>query len=514
MSKAMCRGISAAAVAGLIAAASIAAPVTAPTPTLRITHFREYRPASGTMMASATGAAASAPRSETIDLGAPLELAWRIDACHVQTVRITLTGVGEVPPGPRNRERDGCYWLSGRQAVTPATTTEYRLQASGTPAAGAVAAPAPAVASFQVVVRAPTLDVLEPRWDDATLGVTFRARNTGQAEFQPSSITVRYSIHGVQRDGGPALAEGSAVFRNVSIARNAAVELGSVTLADRTRLLSYDSVSISITLHPDYRAPLPDARDSFGHRWTTRSATVTSGLLSVVGRASSLEVRLNNYSPTSPDGYAANDSFVRLNLMGRETRMDFGFPSVPAVLRVVGSLTDHTYIERHYRILVNRITANVQNRDDFLTIRDGKLAIHLEVPNTGNAEVKIGKWESGRFLDDDAPDVNIGPFPVDVLLTPGVSRDGAHVTLASSSVQVPPISADLQGILDELIPKVRETLRTSVHDTVVGQLSGLLARGDVKGAFEDGLGQVTTGLGITRIVNLDARGDRITITYL
>ncbi len=514
------------------AVASLAAPVTRPTPTLRITRFEEYHPATGTMMGtaalppstgaaspnvamgSATAAGAAAGRSASIDLGASFELGWRIDACNMETVRITLSGVGDVPTGPRNQEHEGCFWLSGHRAVTPTATTNYQLQASGTPVSGAAVAPVPVTSNFQVIVRSPHLEVLEPRVNDTTLGVTFRARNTGQVDFQPSSITVRYSVVGVQRDGGPTLTQGSAVFSNVSIPRDRSVDLGSVTLGDRARLFSYDVVSFSITLDPAYRAALADSTGSFGHRWATRSSTITSDLLRMIGQASSLEVRLNNYSASVPEAFVANDSFVRLNLAGDDTSMNFSFPPTTVTLRVVGSLTHHTYVERRFRILINQITANVQNRDDFLAIRNGKLAIHLDVPNPGNAEVKIGEMEGMNFVDREAPDVNIGGFPVDITLTPGISSDRTRLTLASSSVEVPPITADLQGLLDELIPKVRETLQTSVHDTVVGQLSGLLARGDVKRAFEDGLGQVTTGLNITRITNLDARGDRITITYL
>ncbi len=500
--------------AGLTAVVAAAAPVTAPTPTLRITSFHEYHPVSGTAMGSATGAAPTTPTSATIDLGASIELGWRIDACHMSSVRINLSGVGEVAAGERHQEHDGCYWLSGHQAVTPGATTVYRLQVAGTPVASAVAAPAPVTASFEVAVRSPRLDVLEPRIDDGSLAVTFRARNSGTADLRSSSITVRYSVLGVQRDGGPTLAQGSTVFHNVAIPHDRTVELGAVTLTDRARLFSYDMVSFSITLAPSYRPPLAETRGSFGHRWATRTSTLTSDLLSMIGRASSLEVRLNNYSASAPDGFVARDSFVRLNLAGTPTNMDFGIPSTPVTLRVVGSVTGHTYMERRYRILINQVTANVQNRDDFLTIRGGKLRIHLDVPNPGDAEVKIGEMDGNTFEDRHAPDVNIGAFPVDVILTPGISSDRTRLTLASAVVEVPPISVNLQGILDELIPKIHETLQSAVHDTVVGQLSGLLARGDVKQSFENGLGQVTSGLGITRIVSLDARGDRISIVYL
>lgn len=534
----------AAAAVGLFTASLLAAPATQPLPTLRIVEFKEYHapgmmgtaslpgtgtstgsgtasggqmaPAGGGMMSGGSAAAALAEHSGFVDLGEPFELGWRVEACHMQTVRLALVGVGDLPTGTGMpvSGQSGCLSYSGHRSVTPSATTTYRLQLSGTPLPGAQSAPTPVTATYQLVVRTPQLEVLEPRINDDTLGVTFRVRNTGSADFRPSAINITYSLTGIQRDGALVLEQGTLRVPNVSLERNHSADLGSVTLANRERLFGYDRVSISITLDPNYAAPLPDSHGTFQHTWPTKTSTITADLLRMIGRASSLQVRLNNYSSSAPGCYVRTDSFVRLNLAGSQTNMDFGIPATDVTLTIKGSVTHHTYVQRTYRILVNQITADVHDRDDFLDIRDGKLAIHLEIPNPGSSEIKTGKLEDGHFDDGDVPDVNVGGFPVDVTLTPGVSSDQKHLTVAAVAVTVPPISADLHGILDELIPKIGDALRTAVHDTVEGQLRSLLGRADVKRAFEDGLGQVTTALHIVRIKSLDARGNRITINYL
>jgi hypothetical protein len=98
--------------AGTLAAAALfvgdclAAPLTAPTPSLRITRFSRY--AAPATMGTATGAgSAGAATSARIDLGDEIALGWLIDVCHLQTVRIDLSGHGEQPAGERHQEGNG-----------------------------------------------------------------------------------------------------------------------------------------------------------------------------------------------------------------------------------------------------------------------------------------------------------------------------------------------------------------------------------------------------------------------
>lgn len=502
------------AAAVLLVGDSLAAPPTAPTPSLRITRFSRYL-APTTMGTSMGAGSAGAPTSARIDLGEEIALGWLIDVCHLQTVRIDLSGHGEQPAGEHHQERNGCYWLAGDRTLRPERTTMLRLTVSGTPVAGASAAPAPITALFEVQVARPVLEAVEPVIDQNTLRITFRVRNRGDADLAPSRVNVTYSVRGVVRGPSPLISEGTLRADRLAIPRGRTVDLGSMTLPDRRVAFSYDDVVVGVRIQPEHIPSLEAATGSFPHHWSTRTMTLTSAMLAIISRASSCQIRLNNYSAAAtPEPVVANDSFVTLNLAGAQSTARFDIPVTRAVLRVTGSLSDHIYLERHYGILINQIVADLRNRDSFLSIRDGQVAIHLEFPNAGGPEVKIGELVERRFRDSEAPDINLGPFSADVLLTPGITSDMTRLTFVRSSVQVPPVSARLEGRFEGLNPFIRDTLNNYVHGSIVSQLSGILRRSDVKRAFEDGLATVTSAMNVSIIRRVEGRGDSIVLTYL
>ncbi len=503
-------------VAALAAGAAVsvaAAPATPPTPSLRIVRFsRHLEP---TVRGAVGGSRATAPTGTRIVLGEEVALGWVIDVCHMQIVRIEVNGFGDQPAGPRNQERDGCYWLAGRLSVRPGATTVYRLGVSGTPAVGATSAPAPVSAQFEVQVAKPVLEAVEPLIDQASLRITFRARNRGEADLAPCRVNVNYSVRGVIRGPSPLINEGRLRAERVAIPRGGTVELGSVILPDKRVAFAYDDVTVGVRVDPEYTPDLEAATGSFPHRWTPRTMTLTSATLGIISRASRCRIRLNNYDPAArPVPIARNDSSVSLNIAGTESTNRFDLPSTNAVLRATGSLSGHTYVEKVYPILINQIVTDLRNRDDFFSIREGRLVIHLEFPNAGGPEVKIGELADGAFRDDEAPDVNIGPFIADILLTPGVTSDMARLTFVRSSVEVPPVSARLEGRFEWLNTFVRGALNTYVHDTIVDQLNGILTRAEIRRAFENGLTGITSGLDVTVIRRVEGRGTSIVMTYL
>ena len=502
------------ALAALLAFASAAAAPAAPSPpSLRIARF------SGNVERSTVrdqvGPVIGAPTSARIALGEEIVLGWSIDVCRMQAVRIELSGLGDQPPGPRHEERDGCYRLAGQRPVRPQRTTVYRLSVSGTTVVGAGAAPAPVSAQFEVRVARPVLEAVEPLIDQGSLRITFRARNRGEADLVPSPVNVAYGVRGVVRGPWPLITEGRLRADRVAIARGQTVELGSITLPDRRAAFSYDNVTVSVSIDPEGTPDLEAATGSFPYRWTPRTMTLTTAMLRTLGRVSSCRIRLNNYNPAGrPEPVAANDSFVVLNLAGTEILNRFDIPPTRAVVRLAGSFTGQARPERVYGIFIRQIVTQLHGRDDFFSIQDGKLVIRLVFPNAAGGEVKIGEVTDGVFRDDQVPDVGIGPFSAEMVLTPGLTSDLAHLTFVRSAVEVSALAPRLDGHPEALDPFIRDTLKTSVRDSIVGQLNAVLARPDIKRAFEVGFAGLTSIGDLTVIRRVEGRGEAIVVTYL
>jgi hypothetical protein len=292
-------------------------------------------------------------------------------------------------------------------------------------------------------------------------------------------------------------------------------ELGGIFLADRRAAFAYDDVTVSVRIDPEGTSDLEAATGSFPYRWAPRTSTLTPAMLRSFGRASSCRIRLNNYNPAaSPEPVAANDSFVILDLAGTQVINRFDIPPSRAAVRPGAPLAALDRPQRAYGIYIKEIAADLRGRDDFFSIRDGKVVVRLVLGNPAGGEVKIGELTDAGFRDEGAPDVDIGTFRVEVALTLGATSDLAHITFVRSAVEVSALAPRLDGRLVELLPAIHDTLKSAVRDSLVRQIGAVLARPEVKRAFEGAIAGLTSAQGPAVIRRVEGRGESIVVTYL
>lgn len=491
--------------------AAVAAPSKAPTPSLQILSFR-YQVPPGTMVATVGGAAPTAPTSKTIDYSESVTLAWRVKACHMQTVALRLSGAS-LPNGPRRDEADGCFYLTGNRSVTPSRTTSYVLQLSGSPVASAVAAPAPVQRSFQVIVQKPELDLLSPNVDQRTMTVSLSARNRGDGRFLSNPMSVEWTVSpapGHHSPAGAPLASGTLAVPAREVRPGAGFDLGSFRIPDRGAALAHDGVQIALRLTPTYPAPLGETRESFNHGWEPQTFTINEGATRLIGMGSTYDIRLNNYG--GGGRHVPNDSNISLDVLGHPANFTFTIDRFTHDVLIGGPIP----VVDQVAIFVNNIHTSRRGPSNLFFIRDGKLGIHVEFENAASDEIKTGMLFGPRdeWRDGMVADVNISPFALDVLLTPEL-RNG-KVSYGRVEVIATGVDASAVGALDGLINTFfHDYLRRYVRDTIVTYLTQILSSNNVRNSVSDALtNAVGGGTGVTRITGVRGAGNTLVVTYL
>ena len=176
-------------------------------------------------------------------------------------------------------------------------------------------------------------------------------------------------------------------------------------------------------------------------------------------------------------------------------------------------------INQDVAVYVNQITASQRGSSTLFSVRDGKLVIHVDFPNSGSQEVKIGfhNWGSNdEFRDNAVADVELGPFSVDILLTPELR--GGKVSYGRVEVEAHGISASMVGALDDLLNSsgmVQRFLNNTLKNYIVSYLTSTMDSNGTRTAFERG---IESGLsifgGITRVTSVRGSGNTIIVEYL
>jgi hypothetical protein len=502
---------------GFVLAATIAAaaPVAPVTPTLRITSFRDAVDPGTVAGTTVGGGAPAAPTHSTIEFGESEALSWSVHACHMQTITVAFDGV-DVPIGTRHNTSDGCFWHSGQRTVQPQRTTSFRLRAAGTPVGGAAMAPAPVERSFEVRVRKPDLDILEPVFNQGAMTVALSARNKGDGKFLSNRINVTWSVArapGHHSPAGEPFANGTFNVGPLEVAAGQRFDLGSITIPDRARAFAQDTVQLAVRLNPTYPLALGETRESFNHRWETQTFTINSGVVRLISLGSSYNFRLNNYR--SGGHHVANDCSIALDVFGHPASMTFNIDRFTHDV-LIAVPPNPIPITDEAAIFVNNLNASRRGPDDLFFVRDGKLGVHLEFDNPANDEIKTGmlfgprdEWRDGMIAD-----VNLSAFTLDVLLTPEL-RDG-KVSYGRVEVIATGVDASAVGALDGLINTFfGDYLRRYVRDTIVTYLTQVLQTNTVRNAVADSLtSAVGSATAVTRILTVRGAGNTITITYL
>ncbi len=484
-------------------------------PALAITSFKKRSDiAPGTMMmrVNPTG---STPTSAHIDYGDEITLAWTITFRNVTSVQARISGIGAVGLGPVHTASNGVTYYTGQVTVRPRNSTAYQLTATARPTSGNVRGTPQATKTFRVILRKPILDLVEPVVNDDTLAVQLSVRNSGRGDFRPTPIQVNYEVYGIDRGRpSPTIASGSYATARLGIEHGQTASLGSIDLASyRDQLFSHEAMGIHLRIGASYVLPLREETARFRHPWEDHTITINQGVLDLLAPVTTAEVRLNNYNPSNPRIPLANDSYVQFNMMGMGGEpARFSIPAQRYRVQVRGRVTGHLYVDELVLFLINRIEATGASTG-LLSIRDGKLGIHLNFPNAGNSEIKLGTLNDHTFDDGEVPDLNIGGFAVSAWLTPSI-RDN-HISYSAIEVEVPPVSASLTGRFEGLNPIIRGYLSDYVTNAIRSQLNSVLGSSNIKTAIENGLASAVNmgSRHINRLVSVRGSGNSIIITY-
>lgn len=484
-------------------------------PMVKITRFKKKVTSTpGTIMA-ARRAGSSAPTSASINYGEEITLTWIIEYRNVTNVRASITGLGNVNLGTQRTASDGTTYYTGEVTVRPDRSMRYRLTATARQKVKNVTGSPRSTKLFTVNLLKPEFDILQPSFNKENFEVAFSLRNSGEGDFRATPIQVDYEVYGSSGSRNTSITTGSFTTPRTEIESGRQVALGSISLeSHRSQLYSYEAVSIRVRVGANYVLPLAEETETFRFPWEEYTAAFSQDFLDILAPVTTCDVRLNNYNSSNPRIPLANDSFVHLNMMGLGGEpSSFTIPAQRYRVRVTGKVTGHDYVDELVLFLINNIEASGGgDGPGLLSIQNGKLGLHLEFPNSGSHEIKLGTLNDRTFDDGEVPDINLGRFNVDAWLTLAIQDN--RLTYSRIEIHVPTVSASLSGRFDGLNPLIRDYLSDYVTGAIQDQLNSILDSGNIKSAIENGL---ASALNLTRTINylvsVRGSGSSITITY-
>ncbi|GAB6094085.1 hypothetical protein JCM14469_03370 [Desulfatiferula olefinivorans] len=474
---------------------------------LRVTSFRKYEDTTGMMMAPGPMAGGAGASQASVDLGEDIELYWSIAFKNVGEPTVSING--ERVTGERRTSSDGSFWMAGRKRVRPADTTNYVLSASAPEQKGG-ARSIQARETLRVIVKKPVLTLLQPTVNQETLAVTFKLKNTGDTDFRATPIQVGYEIE------GGSLARGTVTTPPMEIRKNQIVDLYTVTLPDRARAFRTDSIRMRVNAGASYRQPLRAATADFTHAWEPGTFRINGLILDILSVATNCEILVDNWNEHHGSGRAItpplqeNASHVTIDILGNSMNQVFSMPHLQV---------SSPKKALKYRIYLRNIQAAHRGERGLFSIENGKLKISMTFPNTDAREIKIGRIGNlgdlaGKWIDDDAPDVDVSRFTLDVLLTPGIQ--GGKLTYTHVDVRITGLTASFPGGWSWLNPAFQDYATRVIRRNLDSSLTNILNSGSIKNAIIDGInrGITSAGVSITRITRIQGSGDTITVNYL
>ncbi len=444
--------------------------------------------------------------SITIKYGDSIKLKWRVKTCNEDDLMVYINDSCYSWNQRHESAGNGCTYWQGEKGFTPVHTTVYTLKVVGSPHRVI------RQKYFTVHVPRPKIDIQKPLVNQDNLNVTISMRNSGDADLESARLQVEYFVN----RKGTEITSGHFVTSPLNIRHGGPkVDLGSFSL-DRYRTEVFADSSIKIKVRISCASAGIYQEKEFLHHWKPKRFIIDNTLLSLLSSLSGYDIRLNNYGG-GVHPYVANDCHFSLTIMGTEVGSG-NFSIEPFVENVLIAIPPNPVpVRQQVAIYINNVVSSQTGASDFLSIRRGKLVIHLNFPNSGSREIKTGFHNWGRhneFRDNPVGDVELGPFTVDVLLTPSL-RNG-KVSYNYVEVQTHDINASVVGALDRTLNRsgmVRRFLNNTISNIIVSYLTSLLSSDNIRTAFENGIAN-NLPRNITRITGMINTGNKITIEYL
>ncbi|MDI1472521.1 MAG: hypothetical protein QMD43_05380 [Thermodesulfovibrio sp.] len=448
--------------------------------------------------------------SSVINYGDDLNLRWVIKGKNLGNLRLEIKpDIGQIPL-TRTDYFNESFTIEGSKTIKPLQDTKYTLEISAPdpfrldidPRTGRVLQRS-LIASKElfITVKKPKIENVKPSVDQKTMKIKFFAKNTGNGDFLSSPIEVKYSI--ITSLTGPSLAEGSFTTSNLTIRVSEQVELGNITLPDRTKALNADSLLINVILNPKYRAHLPQDVDYYEHAWERNRLIINNQLISIFGSLLTGSIRLNNFDGStgilSHNPYKANDSHIEI--MGNRTTF-----SIPRFDYSKGEIYD-------YRGFVNDINASFSGQSAF-AIEDGKIKLKINFETSGT-EIRGYEYTWGVWHDVSAPDYNFTQMDITVYFIPAFKN--GKITYKDIQV-IPYIRGTFVEAWDAFLSeRLERDIDNKIKNVIASKLKEILMSESVRVRIENKIEEAITKnplFNIFRITNVIGEGENIIIEYI
>ena len=453
--------------------------------------------------------------SSVINYGDDLTLRWIIKGKNLGNLKLEIKpDIGQIPL-TRTDYFNEFFTIEGSKTIKPSQDTKYTIEVSSSgsvpridvdPRTGRRYEGPPQVIAkdtkdLYITVKKPKIENIKPSVDQKTMKIKFFAKNTGNGDFISSPIEVKYSI--ITSLTGSSLAEGSFTTSNLTIRVGEQVELGNITLPDRTKALNADSLLINVVLNPKYRAPLSQDVDYYEYVWERNRLIINNQLISIFGGLLSGTIRLNNFDGStgilSHNPYKADDSYIEI--MGNRTIF-----SIPRFDYSKGEIYD-------YRGFVNDINASFSGQNAF-AIEDGKIRLKINFETSGT-EIRGYEYTWGVWHDVSAPDYNFTQMDITVYFIPAF-RNG-KITYGDIQV-IPHIRGTFVGAWAAFLSeRLERDIDDKIKNAIALKLKEILMSDSVRVRIENKIEESITKnplFNIFRITNVVGEGENIIIEYI
>lgn len=484
-------------------------------PTVKINSFSLRR---GTEMLMAGSGTFTGAEEYTVDVMEEFTLSFHVTGTNATDVDIQIRGYdGPDHTGPHTvphitedrRDEDNRYSIVGTATLRQMEDKEYvlKVRATGRPGMGSTETER----VLRVFADRPKLVLETPEVNEDDLSVTFYLSNQGTLDYPEPGADIDGGIRVTNWNGSITYATESIYQRELPLPRGGRVEIAHLTLTDREHLYAAGKILIEAQARDTYDFFKPSCSVvSHLHEWSTNNAEMDTEILLGFFTTLAGAIRLNNYqdpgsnsTPVMPG--VSNDS--SLEIAGDST------PFTPPFLRVQLLGKRSGKIRFDYRAFFNDISATFGGRRSFSIPETNVVQMEIPFETGGGEEVKGYRYddESGAFVDDAAPDIDVSEFTLEVSFYLAL-RDG-RITIDRIYIR-PILNWTITDRYAWILNKLRTKFEGFIQNELARSVRDLVDVDDFSDRLNDEISRTLGALGVGWINHFELNSERLTISYV
>lgn len=452
-----------------------------------------------------TAAAASGSKSRTrsthpitVHKGDRLFFSWQIQGSGIDPDQLNIRLGGRdlnrhsrVVQQPNSR-----FVITGSMPIGIREEADYTLSVAGGPTRTLRQ-------SIHISLYQPNIQLVVPDVDQDNLTITLKGRNTGLGAIYPEDDLDIHCL--VLKASGPnrRLAEQLFSFRDITLRPGQQINFGTVSLTDPSLAFAANAIKIIVT------ASQGDTilhKKDWHYTWAVKTAVINPGHLRLLGRATDVDIRINNWDGSANPPHKANDSTIYFKLSDYLHDSTFDIP--PHTERIAAE---------DIQTFLRDITCRHNGDPELFSLVNKKIGLNLYFPNSGSREIKRGRIkkanpDKGKWQDGLATDIDLRAFTIRAYITPVI--EDKRITYRQVEVDTSEVSARTGGSYPGT-PAFRDYLSRVAGRNIRNQIKPILQSRDVKAAITNALNEALfrPGTTIHRIISLTI-GHNIEIKYL